>query len=294
MWRQDCHFDYRLTHNLLRPVGSKLDDNSGADVANAAERKVRVSAIAIGLIVLVCVFGGALLGMLLRTILPEHHLNDATKDVVKLVTGLIATLAALVLGLLIASAKNSFDTVNDGFRASAAKIVILERALAQYGPETKELRALLKSSFAARMEQFFPKEQSRTSTLVSTAATATMEGFQERIRALTPQNDTQRSLQGRALDLSDAVAQARWLGIEHEENAIPTPFQVVLVFWLALMFASFGLFAQRNAVAFVALFLGAVSLSAAIFLIEELNDPLQGYIAISRAPMERALGLLGQ
>jgi hypothetical protein len=293
-WRQECHFDYRLTHNLLRPVGSKLDDNSGADVASAAERKVRVTAIAIGLIVLVCVFGGALLGMLLRTILPEHHLNDATKDVVKLVTGLIATLAALVLGLLIASAKNSFDTVNDGFRASAAKIVILDRALAQYGPETKELRALLKSSFAARMEQFFPKEQSRTSTLVSTAATATMEGFQERIRALTPQNDTQRSLQGRALDLSDAVAQARWLGIEHEENAIPTPFQVVLVFWLALMFASFGLFATRNAVAFVALFLGAVSLSAAIFLIEELNDPLQGYIAISRAPMERALGLLGQ
>jgi hypothetical protein len=253
-----------------------------------------VSAIAIGLIVLVCVFGGALLGMLLRTILPEHHLNDASKDVVKLVTGLIATLAALVLGLLIASAKNSFDTVNDGFRASAAKIVLLDRALAQYGPETKELRALLKSSFAARMEQFFPKEQSRTSTLVSTAATATMEGFQERIRALTPQNDTQRSLQGRALDLSDVVAQARWLGIEHEENAIPTPFLVVLVFWLALMFASFGLFAPRNAVAFVVLFLGAVSLSAAIFLIEELNDPLQGYIAISRAPMERALGLLGQ
>jgi hypothetical protein len=275
-------------------VGSGLEANSYAASVSAAVREIRVSAIAIGLIVLVCVFGGALLGMFLRTVLPEHHLNDASKDVVKLVTGLIATLAALVLGLLIASAKNSFDTVNDGFRASAAKIVLLDRALAQYGPETKELRESLKRGFAARVEQFFPKEQSRTSTLVSPQATGMMEGFQQQLRALTPQTDAQRSLQARALDLSDAVAQARWMGIEHEENAIPTPFLVVLVFWLALMFASFGLFAPRNAVAIVVLFLGAVSLSAAIFLIEELNDPLQGFIAISRVPMERALGFLGQ
>jgi len=293
-WRQECPVDCCFTRDCLRPVGSKLDDASVPDVASSAERKVRVSAIGIGLIVLVCVFGGAVLGMFLRTVLPEHHLNDASKDVVKLVTGLIATLAALVLGLLIASAKNSYDTVNDGFRGSAAKIVLLDRALAQYGPETKELRAVLKRGFADRVEQFFPKEQGRTSTLVSPQATGMMEGFQQQLRGLSPQNDAQRSLQARALDLSDAVAQARWLGIEHEENAIPTPFLVVLVFWLALMFASFGLFAPRNAVAITVLFLGAGSLAAAIFLIEELNDPLQGYIAISRVPMERALGLLGQ
>ncbi len=250
--------------------------------------------IAIGLIVLVCTFGGALLGMFLRTVLPEHHLNDASKDVVKLVTGLIATLAALVLGLLVASSKNSFDTVNEGFRESAAKIILLDRALAQYGPETKEVRDLLKAGFTARVEQFFTKGQSGNSTLNSSQATATMEGFQQRLRALSPQNDTQRALQSRALELTDAVTQARWLGIAHEENSIPTPFMVVLVFWLAAMFASFGLFARRNAVAIVVLFLGAVSLSAAIFLIEELNNPLEGIISISRAPMDRALGFLGR
>jgi len=253
-----------------------------------------VSPIAIGLIVLVCVFGGAVLGMFLQKVLPEHYLNDASKDVVKLVTGLIATLAALVLGLLVASAKNSFDTVNEGFRESAAKIILLDRALAQYGPETKDLRDLLKRGFTARVEQFFPKGLSRTSTLSSPQATAAMEGFQQRLRALPPQSDAQRSLQSRALELSDAVTQARWLGIAHEENAIPTPFLVVLVFWLAVMFASFGLFAPRNAIAIAVLFLGAVSLSAAISLIEELNDPLEGFITISRAPMERALGFLGQ
>jgi hypothetical protein len=184
--------------------------------------------------------------------------------------------------------------MNEGFRESAAKIILLDRALAQYGPETKELRDLLKRGFTARVEQFFPKGLSRTSTLSSPQATAAMEGFQQRLRALPPQNDAQRSLQSRALELSDAVTQARWLGIAHEENAIPTPFLVVLVFWLAVMFASFGLFAPRNAIAIAVLFLGAVSLSAAIFLIEELNNPLEGFIAISRTPMERALGFIGQ
>ena len=253
-----------------------------------------MNSIAIGLIVLVCTFGGALLGMFLRTVLSEHHLNDASKDVVKLVMGLIATLAALVLGLLVASSKNSFDTVNEGFRESAAKIILLDRALAQYGPETKEVRDLLKAGFTARVEQFFTKGQSGNSTLNSTQATATMEGFQQRLRALSPQNDTQRALQSRALELSDAVTQARWLGIAHEDNSIPTPFMVVLVFWLAVMFTSFGLFAPRNAIAIAVLFLGAVSLSAAIFLIEELNNPLEGFITISRAPMDRALGFLGR
>ena len=90
------------------------------------------------------------------------------------------------------------------------------------------------------------------------------------------------------------MAQGRWLAIEQEENTIPTPFLVVLVFWLAAMFASFGLFAPRNAIAIAVLFFGALSLSAAIFLIEELNHPIEGFITISRAPMDRALGFLGQ
>jgi hypothetical protein len=253
-----------------------------------------VSPIAIGLVVLACVFGGALLGMFLRTGMREHHLNEASKDVVKLVTGLIATLAALVLGLLIASARNSFDTLNEGFRQGAARIVTLDRVLAQYGPDAKEVRELLKRIFVARLEQLFPKEQVGPATLLSAQHTATLEGLQQRLRALSPQNEVQRSLQTRALDLTEAVVQARWLGIAHEDNAIPTPLLIVLVFWLAAMFASFGLFAPRNAIAIAALFLGSLSVSAAIFVIEELNNPLEGFISIPRAPMERALGLLGQ
>lgn len=250
--------------------------------------------IAIGLTVLVCVFGGALFGMFLRTVLPEHHLSDASKEVVKLVTGLIATLAALVLGLLVASAKNSFDTFNEGFRQSSARIVLLDRALAQYGPETRELREMLRTSYATRIERLFPSGTSRRSTLDASEGTAALEGFQLRLRALSPQNDTQRSLQSRALEIGDAVAQARWQGIEEEGNTIPAPFLVILIFWLAAMFAGFGLFAPRHGMAIVVLFLGALSLSAAIFLIEELSAPLDGLITISRTPMDRALGYLGK
>jgi hypothetical protein len=252
-----------------------------------------MSPIALAFVVLACVFGGALFGMFLSTVLPQHHLSEASKDVVKLVTGLIATLAALVLGLLVASAKNAFDTANEGFRQSAARIILLDRTLAQYGPETKEVREMLRKGFAARIDQLFPKDRSQHSALGAAQGTAAIEAFAQRLRTLSPQTDAQRALQSRAVEIIDSVAQARWLGIEEEGNTIPTPFLVVLVLWLTVMFASFGLFAPRNAIAVTVLFLGALSLSGAIFLIEELNSPLGEFISISRAPMDRALGFIG-
>lgn len=178
--------------------------------------------IAIALIVFACVFGGALLGMFLRTVLPEHHLGEDSKDVVNVVTGLIATLSALVLGLLIASAKSSFDTINDGFRQSAAKVILLDRVLAQSGPETKDFRDLIRRGFAARIAVLFPEDKSQRGTLDSPQGTATVEGVENRLRALSPQNDAQRLLQSRALQISGEVAQARWLAIEQAENTMPT------------------------------------------------------------------------
>jgi hypothetical protein len=254
-----------------------------------------MSAVAIGLLVLGCVFGGALIGMYLRTILPEHHLGDESKDVVKLVTGLVATLSALVLGLLIASAKSSFDTINEGVRLSAARVIVLDRALAQYGPEAKDLREQFRSSFKARVDLLFATNRSLGAAASSPETTAANEGLQAKLRELKPQTDSQRSLQSRALEMADAVAQARWFALEHENNTIPRPFLIVLVFWLSAMFASFGLFAPRNALAFTVLFLGALSLAASVFLIEELNEPLGGgFITVSRAPLDIAYSQLGQ
>jgi hypothetical protein len=253
-----------------------------------------MSPLAIALVTFVCVFGGALLGMLLCRVLPEQHLSNDTKDLIKLVTGLIATLAALVLGLLIASAKNSFDLANDGLRTSAARIVLLDRTLAQYGPETKPLRDALRASMAARIGDLFPKDPSQRAALGAIQGTQALEALQRELRALVPQNDAQRSLQARALALGDEVSQARWLAVEREGSSIPAPFLVVLLFWLTVMFASFGLFAPRNAVVYTVLLLGALSLATAVFLIEELNNPLAGFISISSEPLYTALGYLGK
>ena len=253
-----------------------------------------MSPVAIGAIFFACIFGAALLGMALRTVLPQHHLSEASNDVVRLVARLIATLAALVLGLLIASAKTSFDTLNEGFRQSAVKIILLDQALAQYGPETTDLRELIRNDFANRVDAMFSKAQTQRAALNSAQGTNAIATVQRSVRALVPQSEAQRSLQSRALDLSDSLAQVRWHAIEYEDNAIPPLFLLVLGFWLAVMFTGFGLFAPRHGLAIAVFVLGSASLAGAIFLIEELNSPLGGLIAISRAPMDMALGQLGR
>jgi hypothetical protein len=112
-----------------------------------------VGSMGVGGIVFACTFGGALVGMLLRATLPVHHLSSDSKDVVKLGTGLIATLSALVLGLLIASAKSSFDAQRTGFQQLSANLVMLDRALARYGPETKDAREALRQLVASAIDR---------------------------------------------------------------------------------------------------------------------------------------------
>jgi hypothetical protein len=102
-----------------------------------------VSTVALSVVVFACVFGGALLGFLLRAALPEHHRNADSRDIVKLAMGLVGTMAALVLGLLVASAKSSFDDQSAELTGLSANVVVLDRVLAHYGPETKDARELL-------------------------------------------------------------------------------------------------------------------------------------------------------
>ena len=166
---------------------------------------------AIGWIAFACVFGGALLGMFLRGVLPEHHLSQDSKDVVKLGMGLLGTTAALVLGLLIASAKSSFDTQNTEVKQAAANIVLLDRALAQYGPETKDARDLIRRSVAFRLAVTWPEDGSAPERFDTPETTPTLERIETKIRDLSPQNDGQRWLQSRSLQMASDVQQTRWL-----------------------------------------------------------------------------------
>jgi hypothetical protein len=254
-----------------------------------------MSALAVGAIVFACVFSGALFGMFLGRILPEHHLSTAAKDVIKVAMAMVATLAALVLGLMIASAKSSLDDRTTELRSTAARVLLLDRTLAEYGPATQEARDLLKKIVAARIKEVWLEEHAAIADAEETIESDVgVETIQAKLLKLTPQNDAQRWLQSTALQISSDIAAARWSSLEQIESSIQWPFLVVVVFWLAAIFASFGLFAPHTGSVTVALFVAALSVAGSIYLILEMDQPYSGPIKISSAPLRTALEQLGR
>jgi len=251
-----------------------------------------VGSVETSLIVFGCVFGGAMLGVWLRTILPEHHLNADTKEVVKLGVGLIGTMTALVLGLLVASAKGSFDTQRAELTQWSANVILLDRILAHYGPETAEIRGSLKVAVGRMVDQIWSKGGEETSATDSQLARR--EVMFDKLQELTPHNDSQRAIQSQAENMAIKLAETRWLLFEQSGSSISVPFLVVVVFWLTILFVSFGLFAPRNGTVIVTLLVSAMSVAGAIFLILELDHPFSGAIQISSAPVRSALAVLGK
>ena len=241
-----------------------------------------------------CIFGGAVFGLLLSRRLPEAHLRDNSRDTVKVVTGLIATLAALVLGLLISSAKNTFDAVDTAITNNGAKIILLDRALANYGPETKDIREHLRSTIIAGIEMFWPGEKAEGAGLAGFERANAMEVLQAKIRELTPATDLQRQLRSEAEKLSGDMLEARWLLIAQAQRTLPLTFVVVLLFWLTMLHISFGLLAARNTTVITVLLISALSVSSAMFIILEMDHPLHGMLKGSSAPMRKALEHLGK
>ena len=250
--------------------------------------------IEISLIVFACVFAGALLGMFLRVVIPKHHLSAETENVIKLGMGLIATMAALVLGLLIATAKSSYETQDEAIKHTAARVLMLDHMLAKYGPETKDARNLLRRTLASRLEAIWPDDRSRHPSFDAPDAIFTERGIETRILQLSPRNDGQRWLQTQALRVGRDLMETRWLVLGRMASSIPVPFLVVVVLWLTIIFGSFGLFAPRNATVIAVLFLCALSVAGSIFLILEMDQPFEGVIRISSAPLRYALTQLGQ
>ena len=251
-----------------------------------------MSALATSFIVFACVSAGAAVGMFLRSRLPGHQLSADAKDVVRLGTGLIGTIAALVLGLLIASAKNAFDTQSTQIQQLTSNIILLDRLLAAYGPEAADARKLLRQGIAVLVERIWHADASRSSTRTRFEISHESEDFVEKLQSLSPKNDAQRSMKDRAIETMTEVAKARLLLFVQSDSSIPTPFLVVLVFWLTIIFASFSLFADTNAVVVWSLFIFSVSAAGAIFLILELSQPFTGLMHISDEPLRTALAPL--
>src|ERR1700738_3239880 len=244
-----------------------------------------MNAIALSCITFVCISGGALLGMFL----PGHHLSTDDKDVVRLGTGLIGTIAALVLGLLIASAKGSYDTQSAQIKQMTANIVLLDHFLEQYGPETGAARNLMRRGVVVLDDRMWRENSSDLAKAAPFEASAASDAFYAKLQELSPQNESQRSLQARAIQTSTDIAQTRLLLFTQTDNSIPMPFLVVLIFWLTIIFASFSLFARPNAIVIGSLLIFALSAAGAIYLILELGQPFAGLMQISSAPLRNAL-----
>jgi Protein of unknown function (DUF4239) len=246
--------------------------------------------LAISGIIFAFTLGGIFLGTLLRRALPKHHLSEDAQDTVRLGVGLIATIAALVLGLLIAAAKGSFDTQNGQIKQITADLILLDNILAQYGPEARPIREQMRRSVGPFADQLWREKQATVRGPFE--ANAEAERVYLAIQKLSPQDDLQRALQSRAAQLSNDIAQERLLLFVESDSLVPAPFLAILAFWLVIIFASFSLFSPLNVTVCTCLSLFALSAACAIFLILELGQPFTGLLMISSAPLRNVLGPL--
>lgn len=208
--------------------------------------------------------------------------------------GLVATMTALVLGLMIATAKSSFDSQDQAIKHSSAKILLLDQVLSNYGPETKETREIIRRTLAARVYAIWPEDHSQDGKLDAPAVMIAIHQIAYQVLRLSPKNDAQRWLQSQALQIGNDITETRWLVAGSQESSVSVPFLVIVVFWLAIIFVSFGLFAPHNTTVIAVLFLCALSVAGSIFLILELDQPFKGIIQVSSTPLRYTLSQLGQ
>ena len=245
----------------------------------------------IGWIVAVIVFASAMLGMLIRRKLPESHLSDETKGVVTLSMGVVGTLTALVLSLLIATASTTFNIRNQEITTLAANAIQLDRVLRSFGPDADDEREMLRNYMTMKLKDLFPQGRSK-SVLENPKTIVLFEELEDRLSAMEGHSPHQRSLLSRAQALTAAVSEVRWLLIEQDVLGIPVPVLLVVLFWLCLLFVSFGLFAPPNATVRVVLFLCAVAVAGAIQTILDLSRPFEGIIRVSGEPLRHALAVI--
>jgi len=253
-----------------------------------------MSSFVISVAVVVVVMSGALLGGFLRSRLPKHHLDGDTRDIVKAGIGLLATLAALVLGLIIASAKNSFDAKSEEVQSAAVKVVHLDSSLRQLGSGGEQVRQELMRTLKSRIDQIWGPRDRGHVTLAKLASQPKIEELQAAIRGISPKDEAQKSAIAKAMQATDDLAQIRALVLADRGSAIIMPLLVLLVFWFTVISAGLNLFAPRNATTFSFNLLCALSIASAIFLILEMDQAFGGVIQVSDAPLRAALAQLAR
>ncbi len=244
-----------------------------------------MSDVVVALAFLVCLTAASLGSMLLHAKLPERHRAEDTRAVVRLCAGVFVVMTSLVLGLMVNSAKSTFETVDRNVHAYATDLILLERTLRQYGPEAGAARTPLLAyvkQAAARMAQRDPVLGSRT-------AENLLHDVSDALRALKPDNADRTALRLRAEQRFEKAYEMRWALVEQSEGTIPAPLIALLGAWLVLIFASFGFCAPRNAVVVTCLIVSSALVAGAIYLILDMDVPFAGTIQVSPAPLQRVI-----
>jgi len=240
------------------------------------------------------VFGGAMAGMAANILWPGPLSCGETKDVVRGATGMLSLLAALVLGLLLSSAKNSFDTKTREVQEFAANLALLGSVLHDYGPEAKPAWVLMREATLAKVHLMWPNDSRNMPVMFDPRLVGKFEAVQGMVLALTPQSNAQQWLQSRALQIVAEIDHERWLIGAQSGSSIQPPFLYILLCWITALFFSFGLFARVNTITFLALLICAASISAAVLLILDLDSPFAGLITISPQPILHALAMAAE
>jgi hypothetical protein len=248
-----------------------------------------VSSYTITTIVFVCLFWGSIFGMWLGHRLPEHHRTAESHDAVKLITGMLSVLAALVLGFLIASVKNGFDNTDSQIRHFAATLILLNETLKDYGLETEPARDLLRRYTARAIDDNWPADRSTPVQVEDRQSGALLDSLRLTVLALPADEPLRAALRTDAAALVESALETRWLSIESVSSSIQPAFMAILIAWITLIFISFGYNAPRNTTVAITFGLGAMALASCIFLIIEMDGAFDGLITVSSAPMHRAL-----
>ncbi len=241
-----------------------------------------------------CTFGAALAALFLHSRLPARHLEGDSKEAVKLVLGLVATITALVLGLLISSAHSLYDGQESELQQLGVHLYQIDRILAHFGPDAAKERQALRDMVAADVTRIWENQGGAAAMHAPLTAQLQAEALFDGVASLTPKNDLQRFGQTRALQLLSSVGETRRLLVEQSSGALSRPFLIVLVSWATVLFFGFGLLAHFNATVVTALLVGALSVAGAIFLILEMNTPYSGWMQVSSAPLQNALTQMGR
>jgi hypothetical protein len=251
-----------------------------------------MNSIAVSSIAFLSIFASGLVGMAVRRAISEDRLGSGEKEVARLVTGLMTTMTAIVLGMLVSSAKASYDAQTNEVAELSSQVVTIDRMLSKYGAETAEMRAQFRLLVQASVNRIWPAQAP-----VHVELKPRDEGgiLVDELQLLAPKSGAQAEVKAQILRMIVELRQTQWLlFLKSQQSALPIPLLLVVVTWLALIFFSFGLFTQPSPTIAVTLALGALAVSTAVLIILELYTPFRGVLRISSAPVLEALSQMGR